>query len=71
MAEINIFDKVLKIIGRNYADDFLKVAFPNMPVMLVGTEENVEISLPEQPVDFMHRINYDGNEYILHIEFQQ
>lgn len=70
MPEINIFDRVLKIIGRNYGKAFLNIAFPDMSVDLIGTEENVEISLPERPVDFVYRIRYNQKEYIFHIEFQ-
>ncbi len=29
MAEINIFDRALKIIARDHAEVFLKLAFPN------------------------------------------
>jgi hypothetical protein len=70
MAEINIFDRTLKIIARDHAEVFMKLAFPGEKIHLVGTLENVEISLPEERVDFVHEIEYNGEEYLLHIEFQ-
>ena len=70
MAEINIFDRTLKIIARDHAEVFLKLAFPGEKITLVGTLENVELSLPEERVDFVHEIQYNGEEYLLHIEFQ-
>jgi len=30
----------------------------------------VEISLPDQRVDFVHRVRYNGQEYLFHLEFQ-
>ncbi|MFQ6040262.1 MAG: hypothetical protein ACE5PV_05350 [Candidatus Poribacteria bacterium] len=70
MAEINIFDRTLKIIARDHADVFLKLAFPGEKIKLVGTLENVELSLPEERVDFVHELEYNGEEYLLHLEFQ-
>ncbi|MDQ3249162.1 MAG: hypothetical protein M3Q45_08140, partial [Chloroflexota bacterium] len=70
MANINIFDRSLKVLARNHADLFLRLALPDLPVQLVGKLENVELSLPVQPVDFVHRVVYAGQEHLLHIEFQ-
>ena len=70
MAEINIFDRTLKIIARDHAEMFLKLAFPEENINLVGTLENVELALPEERVDFVHEIEYNSEEYLLHIEFQ-
>lgn len=70
MTKINIFDRTLKIIARNYADLLLRLAFPDVPVRLVGTLENVELSLPVRAVDFVHCVEYQAQEYILHLEFQ-
>ena len=70
MTKINIFDRTLKIIARNYVDLLLRLAFPDVPVRLVGTLENVELSLPVRAVDFVHRVEYQAQEYILHLEFQ-
>lgn len=67
---INIFDRTLKIIARNHADIFLKLAFPQHHVQLVGTVDNVEISLPVKPVDFVHHVIFDGEPYLFHLEFQ-
>ncbi|RLC92448.1 MAG: hypothetical protein DRI79_00460, partial [Chloroflexi bacterium] len=67
---INIFDRVLKILARNYAARFLQLAFPTTEVYLAGTLENVELALPEQRVDFVHRVVHAGQEYLLHMEFQ-
>lgn len=69
-SKINPFDRALKIIGRNSPEVFLRIAFPNQLIELIGTEENVELSLPEQWVDFVHRIRVGEQEYLLHIEFQ-
>jgi hypothetical protein len=60
----------MKILGRNYANAFLKLAFPNQTVQLIGTLENVELSLPDQRIDFLHRIRIGREEYLLHFEFQ-
>jgi len=70
MSKLNIFDQTLKIIARNYADVFLRLAFPDVPLQLVGTEENVELAVPIRPVDFVHRIVHAGQEHLLHVEFQ-
>lgn len=70
MVKINLFDQTLKIIGRNYADSLLRLALPGVRARLLGTLENVELSLPVRPVDFLHRIECEGQEHILHIEFQ-
>ena len=67
---INTFDRSLKVIARNHADLFLRLALPNIPLTLVNQPENVELSLPVQPVDFVHRMLHQGQEWLLHIEFQ-
>jgi hypothetical protein len=66
----NVYDQTLKIMARKYAQVFLNLAFPDTPVQLLGTLENVELALPVHPVDFIHRVEYEGQEYLLHIEFQ-
>ncbi len=70
MAMINTFDRSLKVIARNHADLFLRLALPNIPLTLINQPENVELSLPVQPVDFVHRMLHQGQEWLLHIEFQ-
>ena len=70
MARIRLFDRALKVLGRHYAASFLKLVFPNQPVQLIGTLENVELSLPDQRIDFLHRIRSGRNEYLIHFEFQ-
>jgi flagellar biosynthesis/type III secretory pathway protein FliH len=67
---INIFDRTLKILARNHAGTFLRLAFPNHNIQLLGTEENIEISLSVKPVDFIHRVLYNGKQYLFHLEFQ-
>ncbi len=67
---INLFDRTLKIIARNHAATFLRLAFAKHKVRLLGTIENVEISLSVKPVDFVHRVLYGGKEYLFHLEFQ-
>ncbi len=68
--QINLFDRVMKILGRHYAESFLKLAFPDTDFQLVGTLENVEITLPDRRADFLHRLRVEGEEYLLHFEFQ-
>jgi hypothetical protein len=68
--QINLFDRVMKILGRHYAESFLKLAFPDTAFQLVGTLENVEITLPDRRADFLHRLQVEGEEYLLHFEFQ-
>lgn len=70
LPKINLFDQTLKIIARNYAATFLRLAFPDKPIHLLGTVENVELVLPIRPVDFVHRVAHENQEYILHLEFQ-
>ena len=70
MANINLFDRVLKILGRHYAPTFLKLAFPHQELQLVGTLENVEITLPDRRVDWLHQVQGEGGEYLFHQEFQ-
>ena len=67
---MNIFDRSLKIIARNYPQDLMKVVFPSANLTLLGTADNVEISLPTQPVDFVHEVAYNQQNYTLHLEFQ-
>jgi len=67
---INLFDRVLKILGRHYAEAFMKLAFPNQELQLVGTLENVELTLPDRRIDFLHRLKVLDDEYLLHFEFQ-
>ncbi|HHN94507.1 MAG TPA: hypothetical protein ENK17_07045, partial [Anaerolineae bacterium] len=66
----DLFDQTLKIIAREYTEVLLRLAFPGREVRLLGRVENVEIALPIRPVDFVHRVEYEGQEYLLHIEFQ-
>lgn len=70
MPEINVFDRVMKIIAREHAETFLQIAFPGEEITLVGTLENVELTLPEERVDFMHQLSYNDKKYLLHLEFQ-
>lgn len=67
---INVFDRVLKIIARDYAGRFLELAFPGENVRITETAENVELSVPEQRVDFVHKFIYNEQQYLLHFEFQ-
>ena len=67
---INVFDRVLKVLARNYAERFLELALPDVPLRLAGTLENVELAIPEERVDFVHRVMWEEQEYLFHIEFQ-
>ncbi len=64
------FDRVLKVLARDYADAFLQLVLPDVPLELVGVLENVELTVPEGRVDFVHRVLWEEQEYLLHIEFQ-
>lgn len=67
---LRLYDQVLKVLGREYPEALLRLAFPGLDIELVGTILNVEITLPEQRVDFVHEVAFEDEEYILHIEFQ-
>ena len=69
-AKIKTFDRVLKVLARDYADAFLRLALPDVPLEVVGVLENVELAIPEERVDFVHRVLWGEREYLLHIEFQ-
>jgi len=70
MAAVNIFDRALKNLAFHFAEVFLRLALPGAAIELIGWEANVEISLPDQRVDFVHRVRYNGQEYLFHLEFQ-
>jgi hypothetical protein len=62
LTKLNLFDQTLKTIARNYAGTFLRLAFPDMPITLLGTVEHVELAIPIRPVDFVHRVQYEAQE---------
>ncbi len=68
------FDRVLKVIARDYANTLLRLIFPDVSARLIGTEDNVTLALPEERVDFVHHIVTDTpdgtEEALLHLEFQ-
>ena len=67
----DLFDRVLKVLARDYPRAFIEIAFPGIPFRLVARLQNVELGLPARRVDFVHRLlDPDGNEYLFHIEFQ-
>ncbi|RLC74005.1 MAG: hypothetical protein DRI61_17390 [Chloroflexi bacterium] len=67
----DLFDRVLKVLARDYPRAFLEVAFPEVPFRLIDRLQNVELGLPTRRVDFVHRLlDPDGSEYLFHIEFQ-
>jgi hypothetical protein len=70
MATINVFDRTLKVLAFHFAETFLRLAFPGAKLELIGHETNVALNLPETWVDFVHRVRYNGQEYLLHLEFQ-
>jgi hypothetical protein len=70
MSKLDTYDQTLKILARNHAAAFLRLSFPDRPLRLVGTVENVELILPKRPVDFIHRVEYAGQTYLFHLEFQ-
>ncbi len=70
MAKIDIWDRTLKVIAHDYALEFIRLIWPRTNLRVIGTEENVELALPTQHVDFVHRVADSEQEYLLHIEFQ-
>ncbi|MEA3340900.1 MAG: DUF4351 domain-containing protein [Chloroflexota bacterium] len=68
--EHNIFDRVLKVLARDYAASFLELALPDVPIQVIGRLENIALIIPEEQVDFIHRAMYERQEYLLHMEFQ-
>jgi len=65
-----VFDRTLKVIAFHFAEAFLRLAFPDADLELIGHETNVELNLPEERVDFVHRVRFNGQEYLFHLEFQ-
>lgn len=53
---MNIFDRALKVLARDYPQRFVEIALPGTSLKIIGTLENVELALPEQRVDFVHRV---------------
>ena len=45
MAIHNVYDHALKTLARHYPESFLTLSLPNLPVRLVGTQENLELAL--------------------------
>ncbi len=70
MTVTSPFDHVLKVLARDYAESFLRLSLPGVDLQLVGTVENVELTIPEGRVDFVHRVLWGEQEYIFHLEFQ-
>jgi predicted transposase YdaD len=68
--KVNIFDRVLKVMARDYPRQFVQLALPDSRLQIIGTLENVELALPEDRVDFVHRVLDGEEEKILHLEFQ-
>ncbi|HIQ06565.1 MAG TPA: hypothetical protein EYH31_12945, partial [Anaerolineae bacterium] len=68
--QADIFDRVLKILARDHVEAFLRLTHPGARVQVIGTEENVELTIPGERVDFIHRILDDGVEKLYHLEFQ-
>jgi len=58
-TKISPFDRVLKVLARDYAPRLLELALPEAPLQVVGTLENVELAIPEERVDFVHRVVYN------------
>ncbi len=69
-SRINIFDRALKIIARSNVETFLSLALPGETLEPTGTPETVELSLAVRPVDFVQRVVHEGEEKIVHLEFQ-
>ncbi len=70
-TEINVFDRVLKILARNYVASFVHLALPHVALRLTGAPENVDIAVAETRADFVHRVmTAEGEECALHLEFQ-
>ena len=57
-------------LGLLYPQYFLDLTLPNVPVQLVGTQENVELALEIDRVDFLHKITINGDPAYLHVDFE-
>lgn len=70
MAIHNTYDHALKILARTYPHSFLSLTLPNVPVQLIGTQQNVELALEIDRVDFLHEIVIQGDHAYLHFDFE-
>ncbi|MEZ4727758.1 MAG: hypothetical protein R3E79_11575 [Caldilineaceae bacterium] len=70
MSIQNPYDHALKILARTYPAEFLRLSFPGQSVRLVEEQANVELALEIDRVDFLHKIELQGTEAYLHIDFQ-
>lgn len=70
MSIQNPYDHALKILARTYPEEFLRLGFPEQSVHLLGTLANVELALEIDRVDFLHKVELQGMEAYLHIDFQ-
>lgn len=70
MAIHNVYDHALKTLAGTYPDSFLALTLPNLPVQLVGRQENVELALEIDRVDFLHEITIKGEPAYLHFDFE-
>ena len=70
MAITKPYDHIMKILARTYPEHFLELVFPGLPIELVGTLDNVELALEIDRVDFLHQVNINGDDALLHIDFE-
>lgn len=70
MSIQNPDDHALKILARTYPAEFLRLGFPDQSVRLLEEQTNVELALEIDRVDFLHKIELQGTQAYLHIDFQ-
>jgi len=67
---VDFFDRVLKVMASDYSEVFFSLAFPGQDIRVLERQENVELIVPERRVDFVQRIEHQGQQFLIHLEFQ-
>lgn len=70
MSIQNPYDHALKILARTYPAEFLRLGFPDKSVRLLEGEDNVELAMEIDRVDFLQKIELQGTAAFMHIDFQ-
>ena len=70
MSIQNPYDHALKILARTYPAEFLQLGFPDKSVRLLEGQDNVELAMEIDRVDFLQKIELQGKTAFMHIDFQ-
>ena len=70
MSIQNPYDHALKILARTYPAEFLQLGFPDKSVRLLEGQDNVELAMEIDRVDFLQKIELQGTTAFMHIDFQ-